>query len=185
MSKSNYISIILGAAVGTLAGYFVAKKKYEQTIRELVDELDDTVAQYNEKYKERLENDEESETPVKPAKEEMNSYKDVIANSGYAKGYIKEKNKNVDKPYVIRPEEFGEFENYETISLTYYSDGVLADECDEVVDDIEEIVGFESLTHFGEYEDDSVFVRNDAKSCDYEILKDFGTYADMMKKRPH
>ena len=63
-----------------------------------------------------------------------------------------------DKPYVISPEEFGEYEEYEKISLTYYGDQVLADENDELVEDVEGAVGFESLTHFGEYEDDSVFV---------------------------
>ena len=32
----------------------------------------------------------------------------------------------VEKPYVISPEEFGEFEEYEKISLTYYADQVLS-----------------------------------------------------------
>lgn len=90
-----------------------------------------------------------------------------------------------DKPYVISPDEFGEMPDYENISLTYYADGVLADDQDEIVDDIEEIVGSESLNHFGEYEDDSVFVRNDAKRCDYEILLDQQNYSEVIKRRPH
>ena len=55
------------------------------------------------------------------------------------------------KPYVISPEEFGEFEDYERISLSYYADQVLADEDDEKVDDVDNVVGLESLTHFGEF----------------------------------
>lgn len=90
-----------------------------------------------------------------------------------------------NKPYVISPEEFGEGEEYEKISLTYYADQVLADENDELVEDVEGAVGFESLTHFGEYEDDSVFVRNDRLKCDYEILLDQRTYSDVVKTRPH
>ena len=89
------------------------------------------------------------------------------------------------KPYVISPEEFGEFEDYERISLSYYADQVLADEDDEKVDDVDNVVGLESLTHFGEFEDDSVFVRNDRLKCDYEILLDQRTYSDVMKQRPH
>ena len=89
------------------------------------------------------------------------------------------------KPYVISPEEFGEFEDYERISLSYYADQVLADEDDEKVDDADNVVGLESLTHFGEFEDDSVFVRNDRLKCDYEILLDQRTYSDVMKQRPH
>ena len=34
----------------------------------------------------------------------------------------------------------------------------------------------------GEYEDDSVFVRSDAKRCDYEILKDLRDFSDFKKK---
>lgn len=58
---------------------------------------------------------------------------------------------------------------------------MLADECGEEVDDVEEIVG-DGLEHFGEYEEDSVFVRNDAKRCDYEILKDLRNFSDVKRK---
>ena len=84
-------------------------------------------------------------------------------------------------PYVISPDEFGELEDYAKVSLTYFADGVLADECGEIVDDVEEIIG-DGLDHFGEYEDDSVFVRSDAKRCDYEILKDLRDFSDFKKK---
>ena len=45
-------------------------------------------------------------------------------------------------------------------------------------DEIEECVGLDSLTHFGEYEEDSVFVRNDNLKIDYEILRDEDDYYD-------
>ena len=86
----------------------------------------------------------------------------------------------MEKPYVIKPEEFGEILEYESISLTYYADGVLADEYDEVIDDVDEIVGEESLTTFGQYEDSAVFVRNDARKTDYEILLDLRNYSDVV-----
>ena len=76
------------------------------------------------------------------------------------------KQRQKKKPYVIAPEEFGEEYEYDTISLTYYSDRVLTDDDDEIVEDVEDVVGFESLESFGEYEDDSVFVRNDRLKCD-------------------
>lgn len=87
----------------------------------------------------------------------------------------------MDIPYVISPDEFGQDESYETISLTYYADGVLADDDDEMVEDVENLVGFDSLNHFGEYEDDSVFVRNDRLKCDYEILLDHRKYTDVKR----
>ena len=85
----------------------------------------------------------------------------------------------------IQERRFGENEDYERISLTYYADQVLVDENDEMIEDVEEMVGFESLNHFGEYEDDSVFVRNDAKKCDYEILLDQKLYSDVIDEMPH
>lgn len=86
-------------------------------------------------------------------------------------------------PYVISPDEFGEIDEYTQVSLTYFADGVLSDEYGAVVDDVEEIVG-DALKHFGEYEEDSVFVRNDAKRCDYEILQDLRTFEEFLKTLP-
>ena len=68
---------------------------------------------------------------------------------------------------------------------TRYADGVLADENDEVIEDVEDAVGIDSLNHFGEYEDDSVFVRNDARKCDYEILLDQRAYSEVVEDMPH
>jgi hypothetical protein len=50
---------------------------------------------------------------------------------------------------------------------------------------VDDVVGFESLNRFGEYEDDSVFVRNDRLKCDYEILLDRRKYSDVVNKKPH
>lgn len=90
-----------------------------------------------------------------------------------------------EKPYVIAPEEFGEMDDYETVSLTYYSDGVLTDDFDNEIEDVEGMVGEDSLDHFGEYEDDSVFVRNDRYKTDYEILLDLRKYSDVKKSNPN
>lgn len=89
----------------------------------------------------------------------------------------------VDKPYLISPEEFGEFDDYDTIDLKYYSNRVLTDDQDEIVDDIDAVVGRESLNHFGDYEDDAVFVRNDRLKCDYEILRELGAYTGSKRSR--
>ena len=91
----------------------------------------------------------------------------------------------MDKPYDISPDEFGEFDDYEKISLTYYKDQILADDGDEPIEDIDEVVGSESLNCFGEYEDDAVFVRNDRLKCDYEILLDHRKYSDVVQRKPY
>lgn len=86
-------------------------------------------------------------------------------------------------PYVINPEEFGG-DDYEPVSLTYYADGVLVDEDDEPVESIDEVVGRESLKRFGEFEADTVFVRNERLKCDYEVLRDNRKYSDIIEDDP-
>ena len=81
-------------------------------------------------------------------------------------------------PYVILPEEFGECDDtsYTCSSLRYHADGVLAYDNGDIVTDLEDIIGFDALSHFGEYEEDSVFVRNPRLKMDYEILLDLTNY---------
>ena len=83
-----------------------------------------------------------------------------------------------ERPYGIEPEEGGEA-GYRTVSLNYYDGGVLTYENDDVIENVDEIVGKDSLSHFGEYEDDTVYVRNDKQRIDYEILADTQKYSDI------
>ena len=60
--------------------------------------------------------------------------------------------------------------DYDLVSLEYYADKVLVDEDDHPIQDVEYMVGEDSLEHFGEYEEDAVYVRNDLIKTDFEIL---------------
>ena len=77
-----------------------------------------------------------------------------------------------DKPYVISPDAFiNEQPYYDKITLEYYQDDVLCNALnEEIVTDIEATIGLESLNHFGEFEEDVVYVRNEKWSTDYEII---------------
>jgi len=121
----------------------------------------------------------ECEDIIKKAR--YTNYSDIAeSNNEDAKGGAESMPEKTDRPYVIPPEEFGELHGYETISLTYYADNVLADELDELVEDVDDVVGLDSLKTFGRYEDDSVFVRNDRLKADYEILADLRNYSDVV-----
>lgn len=87
-----------------------------------------------------------------------------------------------DKPYVIAPEYFAEFESYSTVSLVLYSDGALVDDNDNIFDDADEIIGTDYINHFGDFEEDAVHIRNDIHKCDYEILKDPRQYSQIVKR---
>ena len=110
-------------------------------------------------------------------------------------GRLIDKYTNIDKkggvqsvtkePYVIAPYDFGELDDYRKFELTYYADDVLEDEDYNIIEDSEELLGRDSLTTFGEYEDDSVFVRNEKLRADFQILRDPRTYEEAKSVKPH
>lgn len=170
----------LGAAIGSGVTWKYVKDKYEKIAQE---EIDSVKAAFS--TKKDLDDKPNNNTSTKKSETDKAAIKEcekIITNNGYTKySNVKSREeKAVDGPYVIPPDEFSEFEDYEAISLTYYSDGYLADDMDELVEDIEGTIGLESLNHFGEYEDDTVFVRNDALKCDYEICMDVRRYKDII-----
>ena len=95
-----------------------------------------------------------------------------------------ERASDYDRPYIIEPQEFGALDGYSLITLYHYSDNVLADDCDELVEDLDNVVGEDYASHFGEYEDDCVYVRNDRLKADYEICRDLRKYSDVVWHSP-
>lgn len=88
-------------------------------------------------------------------------------------------------PYVISALEFmdemeGEFDK---ITITYFEgDNTLCDERDEILDDIEGLVGSDSLSQFGVKSDDPnvVYVRNEKLKIDFEIVLDPQNYGEIV-----
>lgn len=169
---SNIVAFATGAAVGALVAWKLLENKYDKLIQEEVDSVKEAFASYR-KDEEKPETDESAEF-----EEAVEKYEAILDEAGYIDYSAKNKTKGGEsdmkdkKPYVIPPEEYGEIYEYDTRNLTYYENGVLTDEDDNVIDDVEGMIGTESLNHFGDYEPDSVHVRNDKLKVDYEILKD-------------
>lgn len=166
-----------GAAVGSVATWQFVKKKYEQIAQEEIDSVTEAFS-----YKKSDDNDALETCEEDDEDSDIAEYTAVVRNQKYAEEQsVDEK----DAPYVIPPEAFGEFENYEQICLSYLSDGVLVDDNDDVLEDLAGTIGADSLTRFGEYEDDSVHVRNDRLKCDYEIILEQKSYADLLMEKPY
>lgn len=148
---------------------------------------------YSEMYdQEKKEDPNAPKMPVYSLKESVDGYGDILGyrvedededeseEDGVELHELPARGK--DEPYTITPDEFGEMDGYQQISLTYYADGTLADEDDRIIEDVEGEIGSDNLEKFGEYEDDAVFVRNDFYRCDYEILMDHRNYDDVVIK---
>lgn len=207
MSKlGTTVAFLAGAAIGGVAVWYALKDRYVKLAEEEINSVREAYAERErkkikelgekalEKFRAGSEEVETSAIITKVTeKENIADYARRIKKGGamdYSRTVVPPKTEIPgqlgfagETPYVIAPEEFDELDGYTPVSLTYFSNGVLSDEYGVVVDDVEEIIG-DALEHFGEYEDDSVYVRNDAKRCDYEILRDERTYEEFRKTLP-
>lgn len=188
MSKINFAMFLAGATIGATGAWFYCKRYYEQIAQE---EIDSVKAAFAERKSDILKNkepnkdstDNKQKADMAKLKPDLVDYAAKLQAEGYTNysAHSEKNNKNeeeeiVEKPHVISPDEYGDCD-YTLISLTYYSDGVLADDDDEIVEDIDKTVGVDFADHFGDYEMDSVHIRNDRRRCDYEICKDNRSYA--------
>lgn len=208
-SLKYILCFMLGAVSGVAASTYFLKNEHERILQEEVESLREFYKNKLNKNgvqtvvpmeTELSEDDKknpliEKSTIARPTREEKKAYID------YTKPYsnedvteddvgepsdididleeVEQPKHDPEHPYIIKPEEFGDLEGYGAISLSYYADGILADENDEVVDSPEGTVGLDFQNHFGEYANDVVYIRNDAKWCDYEISKDLRTFESL------
>lgn len=179
---TKLIIFAAGAVIGSAVTWKLVKDKYERIANE---EIKSVKERYSKKTTKDSDTDELDDVSLADTIQEVEEYLKKIDENGYSTE-IKEKGgaksmKN-GRPYIIAPEEFDDQPDYEAVSLTYYEDGVVTDMWDEKIDEdeVEDLVGRDALTHFGEYEEDSVFVRNDNLKTDYEILRDYRRYSDVV-----
>lgn len=197
MNKETITKILLfavGAAVGSAVTWKLVKTKYEEinkrdiesviesfSNKEKEDDLEEPILDPDDLFKvdPSVENAEEKQAAINKAQE-------ISARAGYF-NYMKnkqnkeeEEDEAVNEPYVISPEEFGE-EDYAIITLTYFADGVVANEQGKEIANTDELIGKDFASHFGDYpyDPDAVYVRNDADGVDYEILKDHRAYSEL------
>ena len=176
VTLNKVLWFVAGTGLGVVAtrGYF--KTKYERISQKKVESMQWALSNMHQAEPERGDT-ESAEEPVSIVADIIS--REAYAGTGAATEPFGKEVKGVHRPYVISPDEFGENDDYETQSLDYYADGVLAENMGNIVEDIESMVGRDSLNHFGEYEDDAVHVRNDAQQCDFEILRDLRNYSDV------
>lgn len=193
----NLLCFVAGAAIGSVVTWKLIEKKY----KDLADEEIESVIETFKNRKPRITKDNVKETVEKV----INKYKEpkeIVEDIVTAERYSIENEEEIDEddesnytvnvdnddevvtPYVITPEEFGEYNEYGTKTLTYYADNVLTDEIDNPITSEEMItmIGPDALDHFGEYEDDSVYIRDEMNEMDYEILKSEKKFSEIPER---
>ena len=185
-----------GVVAGAVAGAYLVKDKVMADAKQEIEEV-------REYYKSKKETKKEEE-PVEEKQEETKvedkeEYEEITRNyTNYNKPNEQPKKIVEDMPYVIDVEEFGELPEYDTATYTYFADGVLVDDVEDVIDDPDPIIGLENLKIFEEFPGCSaIYVRNDIWRMDFEVLKDDWNWKDIesgpqgpvtetvIEKKPH
>lgn len=204
----NFFTFVTGLVIGSVVTYVIVKDKFEKIAQEEIDSVKEVFGRRVEKEADKKV-EKIAKKEVEKIRKEYNEYDNLTKNyTSYSKNKTEESIEDVeyeevcendedgveldeierasdyDRPYIIEPQEFGALDGYSLITLYHYSDNVLADDCDELVEDLDDVVGEDYASHFGEYEDDCVYVRNDRLKADYEICRDLRKYSDVAWRSP-
>lgn len=211
MKATHILAFALGAMAGSVGTWYAVRSHYEALVQEEVDSVKESfkkLSQQNKKLQDDLKEAEKTADILADRTQEKTSDVAKYAKKLAAEGYTKYSEANAGQsddadeeasdviqpeidesrdwvgPYVISPDQFGEFDDYARVSLTYFADDVVADEDMACIGNPESLIG-DALEHFGEYEDDSVHVRNERLKIDYEILRDLRKYEDILRDKPY
>lgn len=199
-----FVGFVVGAVVGSAASYYILNKAYAKAIDEEIEKIkaefkDPRTIGFFSKYDTRSEDIEthdapESEEPrvkLKRRKPGEKGYTDYTAYSKKSED-VEEANNEViindftgdpnALPEIVPPDSFQDEEGYATISLLYTSDGILLDENDEVFDSVD-CIPSDFAEHFGEYDDDAVYAKNDRIRAYYEILRSAKTSKEITENK--
>lgn len=187
------LTFVAGAAIGAVAAWKITKTKYEQIAHDEIEEVRNVYLKRNKPEEENIEKETDEayavkEEPAKPSAVDIREFKSTIQSAGYVNYSDTEQKGVAETPvdvgyiHVISPDDFGEMDGYPSVSLIYFEDDVLTDDNYDIVEDRDQLVGPDFAEHFGEYEDDSVFIRNDDVMVDFEILKDTRRYSDVKQR---
>ena len=165
MNKIIFAAFAAGAVLGIIVAwrYSQCHESDEETYDE---EFDDT-------------NADADDISEESAEEEKSEVQRIVIDEGYTAEEAETKD-----PYVISSDEFGFFEDYEEITLTYYADDILADDQDRIIEDKESIIGRDALSRLTNTDDETVYVRNEKLKVDYEICYDYKQFAEVMDEQP-
>lgn len=192
MNKWIEVGIIFsaGVGIGVSGTYFALKKKLKEKYDE---KLSEEILKVREIYKQNnvssepafleVNSEEVTESPKRTFEEALvQEYEDAVQT------YISERKEDteVTRPekeekrdvdvYIIAPEEFDENDDYDSFYMTLFSDGILADDCFEKVEDPERLLGDDWKPYLEEAT--AAYFRNDDIHSDIEVVRDLRTFEE-------
>lgn len=198
-----------GVVIGSLVTWKVIKTKYEDIAQKEIDSVKEEYTRLMVSMKKKLNDsvtykddnneDDRSEKDTDNIDDSiMTNYNEIV--KGYRSSDYEENTQNekegeekeedndgvsyMEAPYVISPDDFGSVPGYNVEPLDYFADGILADGWGVELD-IAETIGEDAINHFGDYDDDVVYVRNEQTKLEYEVTRDPRTYAEAVRTNPN
>ena len=198
----NVLIFLIGAAAGAGAMYLALRKKVEKEINKALSEIDED--KYGKEENKTTEEPEQKES--EPGKRDLTAYHEVLKKVDYTKAAPateevttmtesveksveeltekaqeivgKPKAKKTKVPKKVTPDEFDATNDDGKMTLTYYADGVLADDEDNVYDPVETM----GATNFKNFKAtyDPVYILNYANGIIYEVVQDNRKYSDIV-----
>lgn len=168
----NVLIFMAGLTLGAGVSWVYNKNKYEEMVKDEVESL-------REHAREKESNEKTTEETLD---KDIECYKNDSANLEKVSKIINYNHYSSNdeneipvckKPYVVTPDDFASLPGFDTDSFHYYNNDIISNDNNEIVDDVEQILGLSILEvkdQFGIYEDDSVYIRNERLKCDYEVL---------------
>lgn len=215
MSKLKGIVLFLsGTAIGYAAGYFLTKRHYENLYRTEIEltkaelrehYLGKTEPKDTEKTPDEEKTSGTAKTENNPllkyaadlAKRERYNYgdpsavgtDDVEEDEPYVapgEDYKPIGDINAPAPYIIHPDVYGQEDDYTTAELLCFADDVIVDDTDLPIENRNMHIPRDLINHFGEFDADTVYVRNEQLKIDYEILRsERSYYGDYIEDKPY
>lgn len=187
MSTIKYIlTFVTGAGVGVAVTYKLVKDKEERRAQDEINEMKKHIESIKaQQAKINMEKDYtdivKEYKPDKKSSDEPVDYTDFY-DPDAAEEIVIEDASPVENPeiFAIPVEEFDSDETFDKRTLTLYSDGVLADDQDKVVNNIDELIGEEMFEYFKNGKSQEEYIRNEILGMDYELLKVSESYEDLV-----
>lgn len=166
------------------------KPKLEEIVREqgYTQTEEEAINDANRRFPAEEEISEEESKGINVVSENAGPVSNIFTTTGEVVdrwNYDKElAQRTEDRPYVIHIEEFKEAaKDYDQVTYTWWeNDSIMTAADDEVVEEVDRIVGEENLKLFGHGSEQQhvVYVRNDKLGMDIEILRSQDGYGEVV-----
>lgn len=162
------LSFIGGAACGFGAATLLLRERYKTMVDEEVKSAMDWVKTHENKDK-----------PKSAMSEVVEHSKDAEKYNEIRGRMVEEGVLKADKPRKIPEEDFVvDDEDFDKVSLDYYTDGEALYNGSEYIPNTDEIVGDDNLEFLLSTDDSVIYVRNEKLGIDYEVCKINGRYSE-------